>query len=171
MNPEKLKWLNAHYIKSTDDASLARLVVPMFAERGIAVAADRRLERIVAAQKERAKTLVELVEASIFFYRAPTEYDAKSVKKWWGPDAGDLLTRARRMIETIDLENETTAESALRSLATELTAGNLGKMAQPIRLALTGTTVSPPLFTVMAILGREETLGRIDRAIKFLDQA
>jgi glutamyl-tRNA synthetase len=171
MNPEKLKWLNAHYIKSSDDASLARLVAPFFAERGITVAADEHLECVVAAQKERAKTLVELVEVSIFFYRAPAEYDAKSVKKWWGADAKGLLARARNAIETVDLANETDTENALRSLAMELTSGNLGQVAQPIRLALTGATVSPPLFTVMAILGREETLARIDRALQILDKA
>jgi len=76
-----------------------------------------------------------------------------------------LLARVRSLVQSADLNDEQAMEDAFRTLAKQLTKGKLGEVAQPVRLALTGTTVSPSLFSVMSILGREQILKRLDRAL------
>jgi glutamyl-tRNA synthetase len=165
MDPSKLKWVNAHYIKETSDSEIAGLLVPFLAGLGIEAGADDHLEKIVSTLKPRAETLVEMAEKAVFYFKAPESYDPKSRKKWWKPGAEDVLKAIRTMVGSLDLNDESAIEEAFRKLADEATGGKLGKVAQPIRLALTGTTVSPSLFEVISILGREEVVRRLDRAI------
>jgi glutamyl-tRNA synthetase len=169
MDPEKLRWLNAHYIKECDDKALAELLVPQLEQRDIQAAADPRLEQVAASLKARTKTLGEMAEAARFYFQAPENYDPKSVKKWWKPGADEILRRIRDIITEQDPADEQVMEKAFGQLAQEHTGGKLGKVAQPLRLALTGTTVSPPIFTVVAVLGRAECIERIDRALVALD--
>ncbi|MBW1808649.1 MAG: glutamate--tRNA ligase [Deltaproteobacteria bacterium] len=169
MNPDKLKWLNAHYLKQADDAELAELVVPFLKERGIETVADDTLRRIVNPLKERAKTLAEMAQMAEYFFKAPTQYDPKGVKKWFKPIAFEVLRRVKTQLETLDITNEQAIEDAFRLLAEELTDTKLGKVAQPVRLALTGVTFSPSLFLVISILGRTESLARIERALLELE--
>ncbi len=165
MNPDKLKWLNAQYLKESDDADLADLLVPFLAELGIETTADQRLQKIVHPLKERAKTLPEMAQMSKYFFVAPESYEAKGIKKWWKATAAESVRRVRDQLDDLNLDDETALEEAFRKLADELTDGKLGKVAQPIRLALTGVTFSPSLFTIIAILGREESQRRLDRAL------
>jgi len=171
MDPSKLKWVNSHYLKETADPELATLLVPFLAELCIETAADDRLSKIVATLKPRAETLVEMAEKAVFYFKAPQSYDPKSRKKWWKPGAELVLEKVRGLAETLDLGDEQAIEEAFRKLADEATGGKLGKVAQPIRLALTGTTVSPSLFEVISILGREEVVRRLDRALAELGKS
>jgi glutamyl-tRNA synthetase len=171
MDPSKLKWVNAHYIKETSDSEIAGLLVPFLAGLGIEAGADDHLVKIVATLKPRAETLVEMAEKAVFYFKAPQSYDPKSRKKWWKPGAEVVLQKVRGMAESLDLGDENAIEEAFRKLADEATGGKLGKVAQPIRLALTGTTVSPSLFEVISILGREEVIRRLDRAIAELGKS
>jgi glutamyl-tRNA synthetase len=166
MNPDKLRWLNAHYIKETDDATLAEMLLPFLAELSVETEANSRLRRIANCLKERSKTLRDMAQSAMIFFRPPERYDSKAVAKWFKPEVQPLLARVRSLAESIDLNDEQALEDAFRKLAHELTEGKLGDVAQPVRLALTGTTVSPPLFTVMSILGREEALQRLGRALR-----
>jgi glutamyl-tRNA synthetase len=170
MNPDKLKWLNAHYIKETEDGALAELLAPFFSEIDIQAEADDKLRRIVNPLKERAKTLPEMARMAEYFYRAPGGYDPKGVKKWWKAGSDEVLRRVRKEVETGDMADEQALEDSFKRLADELTDGKLGKVAQPVRIALTGVTFSPSLFTVISILGREETLERIDRALSEMER-
>ena len=165
MNPDKLKWLNAHYIKETDDSTLAEMLSPSLAELGVEAEGDRRLHRITNCLKERSKTLREMAQMAMIFFRPPESYDPKAVKKWFKPGVETLLARVRSLVQSVDLNDEQALEDAFRMLAEELTEGKLGKVAQPVRLALTGATVSPSLFIVMSILGREQVFKRLDRAL------
>ena len=165
MDPSKLKWVNAHYIKETGDAEIAGMLKGFLAEIGINADDDARLEKIVVTLKPRAETLVEMAEKAVFYFKAPDSYDPKSRKKWWKPGAGEVLQKVRGLAEALDLSDEQAIEEAFRKLADEATGGKLGKVAQPIRLALTGTTVSPSLFEVISILGRDEVIRRLDRAL------
>jgi glutamyl-tRNA synthetase len=167
LDPSKLKWVNAHYIKETGDSEIAELLVPYLAELGIEAAADPpgHLQNIVSTLKPRAETLVEMAEKAVFYFKAPDSYDPKSRKKWWKPGAEVVLEKIRGMAESLDFNDESTVETAFRKLADEAAGGKLGKVAQPIRLALTGTTVSPSLFEVISILGSEEVIRRLDRAL------
>jgi glutamyl-tRNA synthetase len=165
MNPDKLKWLNAHYIKETDDATLAEMLLPFLAELGVESEADNQLCRIANCLKERSKTLREMAQSAMIFFRPPESYDPRAVKKWFKPGVEPLLARVRSLIQSVDLNDEQALEDAFRTLAEQLTKGKLGEVAQPVRLALTGATVSPSLFTVMSIVGREQILKRLDRAL------
>lgn len=151
-NPQKLEWLNQQWIKSTPPAELARLTgaAPGF----------------VALMQERAKSLNEIRDAWAS-YMAPElpAWDEKSVAKQLTRDTKPLLAEARGLLAERFAEGPQALEQAFRKLA-EARGLGLGKLAQPVRVAVTGTTVSPPLFETMALLGRERTLRRIDAALE-----
>ena len=162
----KLTSLNGHYIRQADNARLTALILPRLATLlGYDVDQDGEA-RILAGMpglKERAKTLVELTESAAFYARKrPLPLDDKAQKLV--ADGRDVLTELRRRFaEAADWQAET-LEAITRDFA-EHAEIKLGKAAQPIRAALTGTNVSPPIFTVMGILGAAETLGRLDDAL------
>ncbi|WP_029007640.1 glutamate--tRNA ligase [Azospirillum halopraeferens] len=159
----KLESLNAHYLRQADDARLADLVVPRLAEavgRPLAAAERDLLVRAMPGLKARARTLVDLADSARFYVATrPMVYDAK---------AGGLLDAgARAMLKDLAAvfaaEPEWTAaalEDRVRGFA-ESRGEKLGKVAQPLRAALSGSTVSPPIFEVAELLGREEALARI----------
>ncbi len=159
----KLEWFSHHYLKHTDDARLADLAAPFIARAGLAVPADRAwLARVVATLKERAKTLVELVEVGRFYFSAPAAYDDKAAQKFLTATGAERLERlSARLVETEF--TPAVLEAAYRELAHALDV-KLVDLAQLTRLAVTGGTASPPLFEVLALLGRDETLARLRRA-------
>ncbi len=161
----KLLSLNAHYLRETPDAELVRLVLPRLEAAGIRVgdAARQRLEAGMAGLKVRARTLVELAEAArIYVQPRPLPLTAKAAKLLDDAMRKHLLELGRRLAG-LQRWDEESLESACRAFAEELGVG-FGKVAQPLRAALTGTTVSPGLFEVMRVLGREEVLARIEDA-------
>jgi len=159
----KLEWFSHHYLKHTDDARLADLAAPFIARAGLAVPADRAwLARVVATLKERAKTLVELVAVGRFYFSAPAAYDDKAAQKFLTATGAERLERlSARLVETEF--TPAALEAAYRELAHALDV-KLVDLAQLTRLAVTGGTASPPLFEVLALLGRDETLARLHRA-------
>ena len=159
----KLEWLNQEYMKRMDDTRLADLVAPWIASAGLPVPADRAwLASVVATLKERARTLVELVEVGRFYFAPPAGYDEKAAQKFLTPAGAERLDRL--IARLADVEFTVPAlEAAYRELAQALSL-KLVDLAQPTRLAVTGTTASPPIFDVLALLGRDETLARLERA-------
>ena len=159
----KLEWLNQDYLKRMDDARLAELVAPFVARAGLPVPTDRAwLARVVATLKERAKTLVELVEVGRFYFAPPTRYDEKAAPKFLTAAGAERLERLTTRLAEVDF-----TPAALEVAYRELTAAlgvKLVDLAQLSRLAVTGGTASPPIFDVLAILGRDETLARLQRA-------
>jgi glutamyl-tRNA synthetase len=168
INPDKFKWLNAHYLKESPDARLAELLPAFLEPLGVQAPADGRLGLIAGALKERAKTLADLAQQALIFFRAPETYDEKAIKKNWKADSPELVRAVRGLVETRGVEDQSGLEEAFRALAVERAAGKLGAVAQPVRIALTGSSASPSLFLVMSILGQEEVLGRLDRALAAL---
>jgi glutamyl-tRNA synthetase len=168
MDPDKLKWLNAHYLKETPDSELATLLAPFLSELGFDSSDTARLARIAATLKERAKTLVEMAEAARMYFEAPGAYDPKAVKKWWGPQAPVVVERVKAILAASDLQDGPAVEEQFRALSEELCEGKLGKVAQPVRIAISGSAATPSLFEVMAILGRDAVLARLDRALEEL---
>jgi glutamyl-tRNA synthetase len=167
-NPEKLLWLNQQWIKKTPLPELARAVKPLIAQRAGIDAGhidEARLAKVLGPLVERAKTLLEMADQSAtFFQRGVAKWDEGAAKKHLGPEARPLLERARALIEAKIGEGPQALEAAFRDAATAQGLG-LGKLAQPVRVAVTGTTVSPPLFDTLALLGREESLARLDAAL------
>jgi glutamyl-tRNA synthetase len=164
-NPEKLLWLNQQWIMRTPSDEHARRLEPLLETRGIA--AGPELVRIVDTMKPRAKTLLEIAEAARIFLRDRIEYDPAAVKKHLTPEAKPLLQEARGLVASRLDGGAHALEAAFRDLAAQKGVA-LGKLAQPVRVAVTGTTVSPPLFDTIEILGRDRALSRIDEALRMI---
>jgi glutamyl-tRNA synthetase len=162
----KLEWLNQVWIKrlAEDPAARRRLateaLAPHVARLGIAAPREALLLATVLNLGERAKTLVEMAEQGRFYFEAPTGYDPVAAGKLLTPAAAALVDRLLRRLDGLAPWDAATLEGALRQLAAELGV-KLVELAQPVRLALTGRTASPPLFGMMAELGSEETLRRL----------
>ena len=157
----KLEWLNQEYIKAMDGRGLAALAAPFIARAGLSVTLDEaRLARAAETLRERAKTLVELVEVGRFYFERPASFDAKAVAKLF---AGAGVERLRAIVARLSALREFDApalEAVYRELAESLGL-KLVDLAQLTRLAVTGRTASPPLFDVLSVLGRDETLARL----------
>jgi glutamyl-tRNA synthetase len=139
--------------------------LPTFLERaGLPVPADRAwLARVVVTLQERAKTLVDMAEAATFYLRAPAAYDAAATAKFWGAEAPGRYALLVKRLEVQAAMDPASLEALYRGLAAELGL-KLVDLAQLTRLALTGRTASPPIFDIIGILGKEETLRRLRAA-------
>ena len=159
----KLEWLSHEYMKRLPGARLAELVAPFVRAAGLEPPDATTLARIADTLKERAKTLVEMVEVGRFYFERPAAYEPKAAAKFFTPDGLDRLRLLTGRLES--LADFTTAglESLYRDLTTELGV-KLVDLAQLTRLAVAGKTASPPIFEVLAILGRDETLARMSMA-------
>ncbi|MCW5732437.1 MAG: glutamate--tRNA ligase, partial [Alphaproteobacteria bacterium] len=164
----KLGNLNGIYMRRSADEALARAAEPFLARlagRALEAGEQAMLRAAMPSLKERAKTLVELADNAAFLVaRRPLAYDAAAGQQLT-PDARARLGRIAAALAALDGWDAAKAEAAVRALA-EAEGEKLGKLAQPLRAALTGRTVSPPVFDVLAVLGREESLARIADAAK-----
>jgi glutamyl-tRNA synthetase len=133
------------------------------ARAGIAEMSDAMLEQIALSQRERAKTLYEMAANSLFFFRAPESYDEKAVRKHITPEIAALLPEIEARLSKIEPWAAPALHACINDLAAEK-AVSLGKLAQPIRLAVSGGTVSPPIDATLAILGKTEVLARLSAA-------
>ena len=164
-NPEKLIWLNQHYIKESKPEELAPLLVPFLEEMGLSPAGDERLAMIVKTLQERAKTIREMAEGAAFYFRETIEYDPKAAEKFLTADSAPLFDSLAERLTALEGFSEAEIEKVFNSIMEE-TGLKLGKIAQPVRVALTGTTISPGIFETMEALGKEATLGRLKAASK-----
>lgn len=170
-NPEKLLWLNAQHIQAMPPADLAQRLWPYLQREGIDAACLRagpELEQVVLALRERVKTLVDMARGALFFYRAPTEAVAADRDKHLR-GRGELLRRAAEHLAELPDWTATSIHDALQALADVESEGKLGKIAQPLRVAVAGCAVSPPLDQTLAILGREESLKRLRQALAWTE--
>jgi glutamyl-tRNA synthetase len=162
-NFEKLAWLNQQHMMRAPAARIAPVLRWHLERQGVQAADEAQLEQIVLAQRERAKTLREMAQSSVFFFRAPVAYDEKAVRKHVTADVPVVLAEAVRGLGSL---GDWTA-AAIHEVISGVAAARgiaLGKLAQPIRLAVCGGTVSPPIDATLAILGKAEALSRLARA-------
>jgi len=166
----KLDWLNAHWIRTTPPTRIAGLLAPFWAAAGVeARAVEARGQAWLAAAiplfVERVKTLLELARAMAYLFAPPTAFDPKAAEKFFTPKHLANLAEVRRLVaERPDLSAEA-LEHEVRGVA-ERVGGKMVDYAQPIRVALTGTAASPPIFPILVLLGRDEALARLDRALQ-----
>jgi glutamyl-tRNA synthetase len=161
---QKLRWMNGHYIRELAPPELAERLRDWLRLRGLPGADDPRLERAVAAAQEKAQTLAELYDLIVFAFR-PLEIDEAAWGKVMGKDgAGDKLQRARAALSEADPFDEEHVEAALRAVADELEV-KPGAVFQPVRVAVTGRTISVGIFETLVLLGQDESLSRIDAAL------
>jgi len=157
---DKLSWLNQQWIIGMDTATLAERARPYFETAGVTV--DDRLEAVVATVQARAKTLVDLVEAARFYFTADEDlaWDDKAVSKFLKPGTGDIL---RALADDLDAAPNWTPE-ALEPIVKgfcETKEIGLGKVAQPIRVSMTGTKTGPGLYEMLVAAGKETAIRRI----------
>ncbi|MEE9613452.1 MAG: glutamate--tRNA ligase [Thermodesulfobacteriota bacterium] len=165
-NPEKLLWLNHHYIK---EARPEDLIGPLklFLKEG--EADDPRLPAIIKTTQERAKTLVEMAEGSRFYFEEEVTYEEKAGKKFLTPDRVEIFKLIIERLEGLDAFGETEIEAAFQAILDEKEL-KLGKLAQPVRVALTGGTVSPGIFETLAAMGKEMALRKLKRAVETIEE-
>jgi glutamyl-tRNA synthetase len=167
----KLEWLSQHYLKTLDGRRLAELAEPFVRAAGLTAPQD--LGRFVAmldTLRERAKTLVELVEQGRFYFERPAGYEAKAQQKLLIPEGARRLGLLIERLERVAEFTPAAIEGVVRELTAELGL-KLVDLAQLARLAVTGRTASPPIFDVLALLGRAESLARLARAREVAEAA
>ncbi|HWQ43807.1 MAG TPA: glutamate--tRNA ligase [Desulfosporosinus sp.] len=171
---QKLIWLNGQYMTTYELDSLTLQAIPFFIQAGLISnsEADEKREYIrgvISVVRERVRTLEELAEASRYFFQDIVDYDEKGLQKYFIKQEGVelLLSKGRECLNTLDKFDVESTESAYRQLMDELKIKG-GVIIHPTRLALTGRTVSPGLFEVMAQLGKRKCIERLDKAIECL---
>jgi len=164
-NSEKLLWLNFQYLKATPATELAELVCPFLQQKGLPVPADRAwLTRAVETLRERAKTLGELADSLRFYVVDDIEPTPKAAAAHLKPEIVPALVDLTHRLETVVSWEATTIQAAFHdTIATHAIA--LGKLAQPVRVAVTGGTASPGIFEVLDVLGRDRTIARLRAAL------
>jgi glutamyl-tRNA synthetase len=162
-NPEKLLWLNQHYLKTLPEADVAARLLPFLAARSVDTSGDPRLVRVVVALRERSKTLVEMADlARPFFVRVPV--DPKAGAKHLDHAGKRALRLAREGLHAVQPWTALLIDEALKRVA-EAAGLGMGKVAQPVRVAVMGMPVSPPIGDTLELLGKAESLERIDAVL------
>ena len=166
-NSSKLIWLNQQYIKNADPAHVARHLSHHLGELGIDPAPEPDLCDVVKAQQERAKTLVEMAENSVYFYRDFDHFDEKAAKKYLTEAACESLTLLRQRLSEL---TEWTPEAIHQIVAdvAESQGEKLGKIAQPLRVAASGGAVSPPIDVTVWLIGQSRVVERLSKALAYI---
>jgi glutamyl-tRNA synthetase len=160
-DPEKNKWFNHQYLQKQSDASLAEAFEKVLANKGISTTLD--VIRIVSLNKERANFVNDLWDLTNYFFAAPTSYDEKALKNW-KEDTSGLMQQLIAVLEGISDFTSANIETVVKEWLTTNEIG-MGKVMQPFRLSLVGKMMGPHLFDIVEIIGKQETIQRIQKAI------
>jgi glutamyl-tRNA synthetase len=164
LDPAKLGWLNQHYLKTDDPAEVAKHFEPQLIAHGYDVAKGPNPADVVVALRDRVQTLKEMAERAHVWYCPLQQYDDAAVAKHFTTAARTPLSEVRTRLATVQDWSPAGVDSALRATAEALGVG-LGKIAQPLRVAITGTQVSPSIDHTVYLAGQAEALARIDAAL------
>lgn len=164
-NPEKLLWLNHQYMMHSDPAIVAGHLAWHMQQLNLDLSQGPDLIDIVKIQRERCKTLVEMAAASVYFYQDFAEYDEKALAKNFKTDTDEVLQALHDEFSALPAWETEALHQVVLDTAEGLQLG-LGKVAQPLRVALCGSAVSPAIDQTLALLGRTKTLSRLQRAIQ-----
>ena len=163
---EKAWWVNHQYLKQAPMDVLRPELVWHLARLGIDAEGDARLDAIIDAQRERCRSMAEMAEKSAFFFQAPAEYAEKDARKHFKAPADAVLADLRARLA--DTEWQAEALHGVVHAVAEAHEVGLGKVAQPVRVAVSGAAVTPPIDQTLALIGRDVTLSRLDAAIAWL---
>ncbi len=166
-NPEKLLALNADHIKATPPDELITYLAPFLKAKGYRFQKGPFMENAIRTLNARSKTLKDMADDAGFYFIDTVSYDEKAAKKFFKPASLEPLVLLLEQLEALDEFKETDLENAFKAVM-EKTGLKLGKIAQPVRLALTGKTASPGIFEIIEIIGKNRVLARIKDAIKFI---
>lgn len=163
-DPEKNKWFNHHYLQQQSNESLAEAFAPTLAEKGISTSLD--VTKVVSLIKERANFVSEFWDLADYFFVAPTAYDEKAAKNW-KEDTPHLMQQLISVLENIGDFTAVNIETIVKDWMTKNEIG-MGKVMQPFRLSLVGALKGPHLFDIVELIGKEETIKRLEKAIATL---
>ena len=171
-NPEKLLWLNSQYIMNSSSEKLAELVMPFLMKKNVITEGqdlDKAwLSKAIDTLKERSKTLIELAKSLRYYIAEEVEYDEKARAKFLNEKSRDMLVELKDGLNSIGDFSETEIEKLFKAIV-EKHEVKLGKLAQPVRVALTGGTQSPGIFEVLDVMGKEKAIRRLERAIEIIE--
>jgi len=165
-NPEKLLWVNQQHMMRAPLARLATVLRAQLAHLGIDCADQTLLEGVAAVQRERSRTLKEMAENSRYFFVDEITLDERAARKQLLGEGAAALQKMQQRLQSLALWTAELIHQQLVELAAELGVG-LGKVAQPLRVAVSGGTVSPPIDATVALIGRERVLRRLTRALEW----
>ncbi len=165
-NPDKMLWVNHEWMRALPEEELARRALPHLRAAGLDAADDGKLRLLARVARERARSFGEIAQQFRYFY-APVELDPKARAKFLTPESRPLLQAVRDGLATMAAPAAEGLERLFQGVA-EARALGIGKVAQPVRVALTGGTASPGIYDVVLILGKEESLRRLDAALRLL---
>ena len=168
-NTEKLLWLNQHYIKAASPLRIAHLLSPHIGRLGIDPINGPNLVEVAEAQQERAKTLVEMADISAFFYQDFEQFDEQAAKKNLRPAAREGLEKMREALEALDDWSPEALHQVVVDVSDKLGL-KMGKVAQPLRVAVVGRAASPGIDVTLYLVGRDACLRRINMALEFIRQ-
>ena len=163
---DKTKWFNQQYLRAQSNETLAELMLPFAQNKGYDVS-TAFLAKIAQPLKERATFVEQMIDEGIFFFEAPSSYDAQTLKKKWKANTPQYLTELRGLLADLSNFEENQIEEAFKSILAKHEIG-FGQLGPGFRLAVTGLGMGPSLFQICAILGQAETLKRIDKALETL---
>ena len=170
-DPEKLLWLNSHYLKHTDVKRVADLLVPFLRRQGLLAAHGQPdqtwLERLVKAFRERSRTLLEMAQHAAPYCQDSIAVNSEAATKFLTAALKPAFTKLITALDQVPSFEHDELERAFKSVIAE-TGLSMGKLAQPVRVALTGNTASPGIFEVMMLLGRQRTVARLKKAIDLM---
>jgi glutamyl-tRNA synthetase len=166
LNPDKLLWLNQHYVKETAIPVLAELLLPFYADGGITVTKDQ-LIKVLPAFVERCKTLPEFVNQSYFLFNDAVIYDEAAVMKFLVPEIKPFLQAFYSGLQILGVWDKEAIHQVIVDVAARFGL-KMGNLAQPVRVCVTGCTVSPSLDLTLVMLGRDKALQRLSYALNEL---
>jgi glutamyl-tRNA synthetase len=166
---EKLLSLNADHIKTAPPKAIIPHLMPFLKEKGYETEDEAYLEGIIKTLNARSKTLKDMAEAAGFYFQDTVSYDEKAVKKFLTPDILEPLENLTAGLKALDQFTKKALEEVFIRVM-EAAEMKLGKIAQPVRVSLTGTTVSPGIFEIIEVLGKERVLSRLKKAVEFIQE-
>jgi glutamyl-tRNA synthetase len=166
-DPEKLQALNAEHIRATPAEQLVEPLKPFLMRHETKVEDNDFLVRVIETLHARSKTLDEMAQSALFYFADEIDYEEKAAKKFLKPAVLDALQMLLAQLESLDAFSEENLETAFKAVMDQ-TGLKLGKIAQPVRVALTGRTASPGIFEVAAIIGKDKVISRLNKAIEFI---
>jgi glutamyl-tRNA synthetase len=166
-NYDKLLWLNQHYIKHDAPIEVATALVDYFVGVGIDLSQGPPLTDVVALQADRAKTLIELRDKSRYFYNEDVDYDAEAVTTHINPTSVALLQKLQLRLQDLDVWQRTEIHHCLKELVKDEHIG-FAQLAQPLRVAVTGSTMSPSIDATLELIGKRRVLARLEKIVDLI---
>lgn len=166
-DPQKFLWLNGKYLRDLSEESISEKIVPLITQKGFPQPSSERLCKIVAQMRERSETLNAIVDQSLYFFTDDFEYDEKAAEKFLVERNGEIFGLLAKELSSVEDFSHDNIHGGFERVMQQTGLG-LGKIAQPVRVALTGSTKSPGIFDVVEILGKDTVALRLARAIDFI---